>query len=32
MCWRQSSGTGCCSHSDGLDFSQDEDQLEGPND
>lgn len=31
-CWRQSSSAGCCSHSDGLDFSQDEEQLEGPND
>lgn len=29
-CWRHSSG--CCTHSDGLDFSQDDKQLEGPND
>lgn len=24
MCWRQSSGAGCCIHLDSLDFSQDD--------
>lgn len=28
----KNSGALCCTHLDGLDFSQDDEQLEGPND